>query len=386
MSDRESSYSQSPLATLNVAYSMNQPRISPSSPSVLAPRRPSRASYRPSLSPPPDIALPVPPSFATASTNAFGHSQQQPLRISNQSARGYTSQHPYSAQSLASTPDIDQDYANGFPLHPDRNQRAFYRSQAHRSPLQQPTTPSTNSQAQNHNFPSRPQNSSSSDSLQQTDSDLAYASASPARDRTASVSPGSYFAAYPPAPAQTSRDRSDSESSAISGGSSSHTASANALAPSHNQSSTPPPLTQPPAHRAHPRSSNPAQSSSRHVGASHSHRTRPSSRRALTAALELAKSAVLLDQTNDDPHGAVQAYANTVRLLGEVMERVMRGEDPPSSSTTATNSSDAPVEDGRRRGRRRSGVVAKEEEVRRLKAIVSPHLVSFYLQLVVPLG
>ncbi|CDO72393.1 hypothetical protein BN946_scf184977.g92 [Trametes cinnabarina] len=80
---------------------------------------------------------------------------------------------------------------------------------------------------------------------------------------------------------------------------------------------------------------------------------RPSSRKALTRALELAREAVKLDSTNDDPYGAVMAYARSVALLSEVMERVMRGED----ST-----------DRRRNGRRRS-VVAQEEEVRRLKSI-----------------
>ncbi|KAI0778015.1 hypothetical protein BD413DRAFT_466209 [Trametes elegans] len=81
---------------------------------------------------------------------------------------------------------------------------------------------------------------------------------------------------------------------------------------------------------------------------------RPSSRRALTRALELAREAVRLDSTNDDPHGAVMAYARSVALLSEVMERVMRGEDSTESR--------------RRNGRRRS-VVAQEEEVRRLKSI-----------------
>ncbi|RPD63115.1 hypothetical protein L226DRAFT_451220 [Lentinus tigrinus ALCF2SS1-7] len=83
--------------------------------------------------------------------------------------------------------------------------------------------------------------------------------------------------------------------------------------------------------------------------------SRPSSRRALTKALELAREAVRLDSTNDDPHGAVMAYAKSVALLSEVMERVMRGEDSTESSR-------------RRNGRRRS-VVAQEEEVRRLKSI-----------------
>ncbi|KAI0670069.1 hypothetical protein C8Q78DRAFT_1146204 [Trametes maxima] len=75
---------------------------------------------------------------------------------------------------------------------------------------------------------------------------------------------------------------------------------------------------------------------------------RPSSRRALTRALELAREAVRLDSTNDDPDGAVMAYARSVALLSEVMERVMRGEDSTESSK-------------RRNGRRRS-VVAQEEE------------------------
>ena len=55
--------------------------------------------------------------------------------------------------------------------------------------------------------------------------------------------------------------------------------------------------------------------------------SRPSSRKALTKALELAREAVRLDSTNDDPYGAVMAYARSVALLSEVMERVMRGED-----------------------------------------------------------
>jgi hypothetical protein len=83
--------------------------------------------------------------------------------------------------------------------------------------------------------------------------------------------------------------------------------------------------------------------------------SRPSSRRALTRALELAREAVQLDSTNDDPHAAVMAYGRSVALLSEVMERVRRGEDS--------------TERPRRNGRRRS-VVAQEEEVRRLKSIV----------------
>ncbi|KAF8649886.1 hypothetical protein AX16_005647 [Volvariella volvacea WC 439] len=80
---------------------------------------------------------------------------------------------------------------------------------------------------------------------------------------------------------------------------------------------------------------------------------RPSSRRALTRALELAREAVQLDSMNDNPEAAVQAYGRSVALLSEVMERVRRGED----ST-----------DGHRRRRRRS-LAAQEEEVRRLQTI-----------------
>ena len=83
--------------------------------------------------------------------------------------------------------------------------------------------------------------------------------------------------------------------------------------------------------------------------------TRPSSRRALTRALELAREAVQLDATNDDPHAAVIAYGRSVALLSDVMERVRRGED---------------TSDGRRKNGRRRSVVAQEEEVRRLKSIV----------------
>jgi hypothetical protein len=87
---------------------------------------------------------------------------------------------------------------------------------------------------------------------------------------------------------------------------------------------------------------------------------KPSSRRALTKALELAREAVKLDSTNDDPYAAVMAYGRSVALLSEVMERVRRGEDS-TETRKKTN------------GRRRS-VVAQEEEVRRLKSIVSSPL------------
>lgn len=81
---------------------------------------------------------------------------------------------------------------------------------------------------------------------------------------------------------------------------------------------------------------------------------RPSSRRALTRALELAREAVQLDSTNEDPEAAVQAYAQSVALLSAVMERVRSGED-----TTEP------------RRRRRRSVAAQEEEIRRLQNIVS---------------
>lgn len=84
----------------------------------------------------------------------------------------------------------------------------------------------------------------------------------------------------------------------------------------------------------------------------------PSSRRALTRALELAREAVRLDSTNDDPLGAVMAYGRSVALLSEVLERVRRGEDSTESN-------------GRRSGRPRS-LRAQEKEVKRLKSIVSP--------------
>ncbi len=81
---------------------------------------------------------------------------------------------------------------------------------------------------------------------------------------------------------------------------------------------------------------------------------RPSSRRALTRALELAREAVQLDSMNEDPEAAVQAYAQSVALLSAVMERVRNGEDTTES-----------------RRRRRRSVAAQEEEIRRLQNIVS---------------
>lgn len=81
----------------------------------------------------------------------------------------------------------------------------------------------------------------------------------------------------------------------------------------------------------------------------------PSSRRALTAALELAQEAVRIDSAGEEPLAAIAAYGKSVALLSEVMERVMRGEGA----------------ERRRTGVRRRSDAAREDEVRRLKSIVS---------------
>ncbi|KAG8897724.1 hypothetical protein FRC01_011196, partial [Tulasnella sp. 417] len=80
---------------------------------------------------------------------------------------------------------------------------------------------------------------------------------------------------------------------------------------------------------------------------------RPSSRRALTRALELAQEAVRIDATGEDPHAAVHAYARSVNLLHEVMERVLRGDD----------------ESSKKRSTGRKSVHAREDEARRLRSI-----------------
>ncbi|KAG9047109.1 hypothetical protein FS837_002993 [Tulasnella sp. UAMH 9824] len=81
--------------------------------------------------------------------------------------------------------------------------------------------------------------------------------------------------------------------------------------------------------------------------------SRPSSRRALTRALELAQEAVRIDATGEDPHAAVHAYALSVNLLSEVMERVLRGDD----------------ESSKKRSSGRKSVHAREDEARRLRSI-----------------
>lgn len=234
------------------------------------------------------------------------------------------------------------------------------------------------------------------------------------------VSPGSYFAAYPPSsgsspstvPSHTTRDRASSNASenlldylapeprgngapngnagpeGSSGSSNMRDSGPSASQPSSSTSSYLNPH-QPQAQTSHSNSLHPPQPqpspepSSRSPSSQTRHRdharTRPSSRRALTAALELAKSAVQLDTTSDDPHGAVLAYAKSVQLLGEVMERVMRGEDSTTGSNQTDPSSSGSVAGGkgpsdaeeRKKGGRKRSVVAKEEEVRKLKAIVS---------------
>ncbi|KAF9454899.1 hypothetical protein P691DRAFT_715854 [Macrolepiota fuliginosa MF-IS2] len=119
-------------------------------------------------------------------------------------------------------------------------------------------------------------------------------------------------------------------------------------------------LSDPPPPSVLPSSSSRMSERSHESGSSHNRHLsphvgehRPSSRRALTRALELAREAVQLDSTNEDPEAAVNAYAQSVALLSEVMERVRRGEDSTES----------------RRGKRRRSVAAQEEEVRRLQNI-----------------
>ncbi|CAE6432654.1 unnamed protein product [Rhizoctonia solani] len=88
-------------------------------------------------------------------------------------------------------------------------------------------------------------------------------------------------------------------------------------------------------------------------GSSASSTRPPSSRRALTAALELAQEAVRIDSAGEEPLAAIEAYGKSVTLLKEVMDRVMRGEGA----------------ERRRAGVRRRSDAAREDEVRRLKSI-----------------
>lgn len=90
------------------------------------------------------------------------------------------------------------------------------------------------------------------------------------------------------------------------------------------------------------------------TGIDRPHSTRQSSKRALTEALRLAQEAVLLDSQNEDPIAAFRAYSRSVTLLGEVMERVLRGEHGSG-----------------RKPARPQAEMAREDEARRLKNIVS---------------
>lgn len=60
---------------------------------------------------------------------------------------------------------------------------------------------------------------------------------------------------------------------------------------------------------------------------------RASSKRALTRSLELAKEAVRLDSTNADPHAAIQYYSESVSLLNEIIERMLRNANGMSAQT-----------------------------------------------------
>lgn len=60
---------------------------------------------------------------------------------------------------------------------------------------------------------------------------------------------------------------------------------------------------------------------------------RASSKRALTRSLELAKEAVRLDSTNADPHAAIQYYSESVSLLNEIIERMMRNANGIAAQT-----------------------------------------------------
>jgi len=86
----------------------------------------------------------------------------------------------------------------------------------------------------------------------------------------------------------------------------------------------------------------------------HSHRS--DCRRTLKRALELAHEAVQFDSTNECPEAAVNAYAQSVALLSEVIERVRNVED--SANT-------------------RKSFEAREDEIKRLQAIVSPSQYPF---------
>ncbi|KAF8309723.1 hypothetical protein DL93DRAFT_1700177 [Clavulina sp. PMI_390] len=99
-------------------------------------------------------------------------------------------------------------------------------------------------------------------------------------------------------------------------------------------------------------SSSSAMSPSSPLSPPRSSQHRPSSRRALVAALSLAQDAVKLDTDGKDPQAAVDAYFRSVQLLREVMGRVSSGESASGTSRDPSRS-----------------LTPREEEVRRLKSI-----------------
>lgn len=76
--------------------------------------------------------------------------------------------------------------------------------------------------------------------------------------------------------------------------------------------------------------------------------------KALIAALQLAQEAVQLDSSGDYPISAVKAYARSVALLNDVMEKAISGEQSQPSG-----------------GRPSRSLASREEEVRKLRSIVS---------------
>jgi hypothetical protein len=355
-------------------------------PPALAPRRQRPPSLMPTAPPPAQALPPTPPITQSYPVQTVSNRPQNPATSYAVQAHpppvGYVPQnnvysHPYAPHPYASNVNPQQ--------HPSRDTNdVAHPTTSYRQSLQQPYQSSRQSSLANHRqsqSPSPPLSASHSSILSasvglgitlpssapngysdQTSSGP-YSEPSPRKLRdsrlgpTSSVPAGSYFAAYP---SSSSRDRSNSANSSSSqGGPRSMTAS---TASFHSSGAASPSLHSSPNHL---QSTDSISQTPPNVSSS-GRSQRPSSRRALTAALELAKAAVQLDATNEDPHGAVVAYARSVQLLGEVMERVMRGEDASGSGHAGSTDGDE-----RRRGGRRRSVVAKEEEVRRLKAIVS---------------
>lgn len=351
------------------------------------PRRHRPPSLLPT-SPPPNHAPPPPPdaqmsrnsgpSSLPASRSIFAHSLSQ-------SASAIVA-HPYSAHPYASSQDHDHQTSAEDVFGPAAYRNPHLPSSAFRpSHSPPPGHPgSANAMFQGIGLGISAQAASFDHPQPPPAATYQPDSGSPRRETTPGrpPPPGSYFAVY----GQSARERVDSAMSSASTSTAPPrqlpSSSAPVSLPASTSTSTLPSSAQSqgPSEHLHPHraaSQHAPTSASSHSG--HSRGQRPSSRRALTAALELAKAAVQLDATNDDPHGAVMAYAKSVQLLGEVMERVMRGED--SSGAGHAGAADG---DERRRGGRRRSVVAKEEEVRRLKAIVSVSIHSHTPPLCVP--